>query len=394
MTEKQWVKLAIVAMAAVLIALAACGSNDDGGEGGPLEPGLQPAISGFRTGGNSTCASLEEDGTAYCWGANEFGQVGDGTTTDRHRPTRAGSIAHYFPPLAGDHACSQGATELYCWGRNSSGEVGTGSTSLTLTPTLVPGGLAFQAVAVGDDFTCGIAGSGTTYCWGANDRGQLGTGTPGNSPIPIAVAGQHTFTVIRAAGRTVCALTNTSELYCWGNGADGELGNGAFNSSASVPTIVGGGLHVLDVGVGANQAGQATVCAMAFEGPYCWGKNSSGEIGDGTKVRKSIPTAVGGLTGDVQFAPAGSHTCARSPLATVYCWGKGGRLGNGNSQESLSPVLVTGVQKFSYIWSGRDHTCGVSDVEPRLLYCWGENSRGQLGDGTTSARVAPTQVVF
>lgn len=378
---------------AIVIALAACGDGGGGPGPGP-DPGNQPLVGGLRAGANTTCASIEGDGTVFCWGANEFGQVGDGTTTDRRRPTEIAGAPLFTPPFPGDHVCSPDSNGLYCWGRNLSGEVGIGTTGAARTPTLVSGGLVFHQVAVGDDFTCGQASSGVMYCWGANDVGQLGTGTPGGSSVPVAVAGDPQFRVLAAGGRTACGINATNELLCWGNGEDGELGNGQFGVTAATPSPVGGSLQFIDVAIGANAAGQATVCGATMDATYCWGKNSNGEIGDGTRDRKSVPTVVTRVPGGSQVAPGGSHTCARVPSAAVVCWGKGGRLGTGSAAPSLTPAAVAGDLVFAAIWSGRDHTCGRSDDEPSRAYCWGDNTRGQLGDGTTSARLAPTQVLF
>jgi alpha-tubulin suppressor-like RCC1 family protein len=168
----------------------------------------------------------------------------------------------------------------------------------------------------------------------------------------VPVVGNPQFRVLAAGGRTACGATVTGELLCWGNGADGELGNGQFDVAATTPTPVGGGLQYWDVAIGANAAGQATVCARTFTAVYCWGKNSDGEIGDGTRQRKSLPTAVVGMSPNVQIAPGGSHNCARLPSAVVLCWGKGGRLGNGTAQASLTPVAVAGGLVFAAIWSG------------------------------------------
>ena len=369
-------------------ALAAAGCGDG------AEPATQPELGGLSAGANSTCVRLEEDGKAFCWGANEFGQVGDGTTTDRLRPTAVIGAPLFATPVSGDHACAIEASGLYCWGRNSSGEVGVGNTDPAPSPTLVTGGLTFQQVAVGDDFTCGQASSGVTYCWGANDDGQLGTGLPGNSSVPVAVAGNPEFRVIAAGGRTACGATTTGELLCWGNGVDGELGNGRFGVSAGTPTLVAGGLLFFAVAIGANAAGQATVCAPTDNGGYCWGKNSDGEIGDGTLLPKNVPTPISGIDGSFQIAPGGSHTCARMANGAVWCWGKAGRLGTGNAQPSTIPVEVTGGEVFGAIWSGRDHTCGSADDAPGRGFCWGDNARGQLGDGTRSTRLVPTRIVF
>jgi alpha-tubulin suppressor-like RCC1 family protein len=387
MTRRIWKRQLLITRIAGVLTLTACGGDGSG-------PGPQPELGGLKAGGNSTCVRLEEDGTAHCWGANEYGQLGDGTTADRLRPTPVVGAPLYTTPLPGNHACSVDGAGLYCWGRNTSGEVGVGTTDPVPSPTLVTGGLIFQQVAIGDDFTCGQASSGV-YCWGANDVGQLGTGVSGNSSVPVPVAGNPEFRVIAAGGRTACGALTTGGLLCWGNGADGELGNGQFGTTAATPTAVAGGLQLFDVAIGANAAGQATVCAPTDTGAYCWGKNSDGEIGDGTMVRKNVPTAVLDLPAlPPQIAPGGSHTCARMPTAQVFCWGKGGRLGTGNAQPSTTPVQVTGGEHYGAIWSGRDHTCGGGDDAPGRGFCWGDNSRGQLGDGTRTTRLAPTRITF
>jgi alpha-tubulin suppressor-like RCC1 family protein len=385
MVRRLWQTSLVPPCIAGILALAAC---SDGGSG----PGSDTLVGVLRAGVNSTCTSLEEDGAALCWGANEFSQI-DGSTTDRLRPTRVTGAPLHSVPFPGNHFCATDVSGLLCWGRNTSGEVGTGTTDPVPAPALVTGGLVFQQVAIGEDFTCGQANSGVTYCWGANDIGQLGTGIPGDSPSPVPVAGDPQFRVIAAAGRTACGATTTGELLCWGSGANGELGDGQFGTSAATPSAVTGSHLFFDVAIGSNAAGEATVCAPTDTATFCWGKNIDGEIGDGTTLPKNVPTAVIGIAGS-QVAPGGSHTCARVVSAAVFCWGKGGRLGTGNSLASLTPVAVAGGLAFSAISSGRDHTCGKTDEDASRGYCWGDNSRGQLGTGTRSARLAPTRIPF
>jgi alpha-tubulin suppressor-like RCC1 family protein len=372
----------------VLAGLLQSGCGDGSSE--PSPPAEAAALTVLRADGNTTCGRAE-DGSGFCWGANEFGQLGDGTTTDRHRMTRV-LTGFYGITVTGSHSCAyDGAAPTRCWGRNSSGEIGTGTTAAVLTPTTLDGNLNFCEVAIGDDFSCGIAVSGVTYCWGANDVGQLGAGAVDASAVPVPVAGNHQFRTVAAGGRTACGIEQ-SQMYCWGNGKDGELGNGAFETASSEPVPVAGDLPLYIVAIGSNAQAQATVCALGSDAIYCWGKNTDGEIGDGTTLRRNTPTRVLGDLGQAQVEPGGSHTCARSPGAEVYCWGKGGRLGTGSSQGSLAPVRVSGELAFSAITSGRDHTCGWTDDEPQRAYCWGLNDHGQLGDGTTTARLRPTAV--
>jgi len=308
-------------------------------------------------------------------------------------PLPESSALRFSVPLPGAHTCALDRDALLCWGRNLSGEVGVGNTDPVYTPAVVSGGLVFGDVVVGADFTCAAANTGT-YCWGANDFGQLGTGEPGDSPTPALVAGDHQFRLLAAAGHTVCGNTGVGEVYCWGDGADGELGNGQFGVTSAVPTLVPVPFQLFWIGIGANAAGQATVCASNDDATYCWGKNTDGEIGDGTKLRKSVPTKVIGLGGGTQVAPGGSHTCAVTVRSEVFCWGRGGRLGTGSEEGSVSPVTIATDDAFSAVWSALDHTCGWTQAEPRQAYCWGDNARGQLGDGTRTKRLAPTRVLF
>ena len=375
------------------LALGACGG--DGENGSPSTNGV--AVDGIFAGGDNTCAVLHDSGAVFCWGANQFGQVGDGSTVDRLSPSAVAGAPLSTLPVPGDHTCSTRlATDLYCWGRNSSGELGTEDSSDAPTPrAIAQGGGGWWSVAVGDDFTCALYGANTVFCMGANDVGQLGTGLPQSEAYPRVTWNAHLFNTVAAAGRTACAIAqNDTHLFCWGDGTDGQLGNGQFDVTASVPTLVPGDLHFTSVAIGANAAGQATVCAVAEEGAFCWGKNGDGEIGDGTTDRKNTPTRVAGLDQVTQLAPGGSHTCAELASGKVFCWGRGGRLGNGSSAASLTPVPVSGGHVFAGIFAGRDHTCGRTDGDPSEAYCWGENSRGQLGDGTTESRLAPLLVPF
>jgi alpha-tubulin suppressor-like RCC1 family protein len=383
-------RLSTASVICFVLGTLACG--DDGGPSGN-PPGEPLALTVLRAGANSTCGRSEE-GELFCWGSNDFGQLGDGTLTERHGPAQV-ATGFFGIAIPAEHTCAyDGASAPQCWGRNMSGEVGGPASSPILTPTVVSGGLVFFDIAVGDDFSCGIAGDSHTYCWGANDVGQLGTGTPGASAVPVPTAGDQPFRALAAAGRTVCGTTGGApEMYCWGNGKDGELGNGVFETSANVPTLVSGNHQLLIPAIGGDADGRATVCGLADDGIYCWGKNDNGEIGDGTTTRRSAPTLVQGNLGPAQVEPGGSHTCARTVSAQVYCWGKGGRLGTGSTQGSLTPVPIKGNLTFSAITAGRDHTCGWTDENPSIAYCWGQNDHGQLGNGTTAASMEPTAVL-
>jgi alpha-tubulin suppressor-like RCC1 family protein len=282
-------------------------------------------------------------GRLYCWGYNASGQLGDGTTTKRNVPTLvSGGFTDWSSVSVGvEHTCGLRAGMLYCWGKNTYGRLGDSTTMARHVPTPVSGGFAdWQSVSAGDLHTCGVR-AGQMYCWGYNNDGQLGDSTTTERDVPTPVSG-------------------------------------GFTDWASVST---GGAHSCGKRV-----------ALTYQGHlYCWGSNTYGQLGDGTTMERDVPTPVsGGLTDEWQSVSAGgSHTCGAN-ADQLYCWGNNasGRLGDGTTTERDVPTLVIG--DFVDWWpsvSAGDHSCGVHG-DPGLLYCWGGNESGELGNGTTA--VGPT----
>ena len=201
-----------------------------------------------RVEGKDHACVITDKGTAYCWGSNAFGQLGDGTTIDRASPVRvAGGLAFRATlPMGGAalaigsaHTC---AVELsgaaYCWGRNDDGQLGDGTTASRSTPTRVASPLGFTALGAGGAHSCGIAVGGSAYCWGSNSDGQLGTGSLMSAATPALVSGGGTYTVIATGDAHTCAVQSTSHhAQCWGRNRDGQLGDGT-TINRSVPTPV------------------------------------------------------------------------------------------------------------------------------------------------------------
>jgi alpha-tubulin suppressor-like RCC1 family protein len=186
-----------------------------------------------------TCA-VTTGGLAYCWGANTFGQLGDGTATQQEAPVAvSGGLTFSTVSATGaSHTCgvtSGGAG--YCWGWNGSGELGDGSTAASAVPVPVTGGLVFAAVSAGGGHTCGLTTSGSAYCWGLNDLGQLGDGTTTQRTSPVAVSGGLTFGSIDAGFAHVAAIAAGGAGYSWGSNTSGELGDGT-TTNRTVPTLV------------------------------------------------------------------------------------------------------------------------------------------------------------
>jgi Tol biopolymer transport system component/alpha-tubulin suppressor-like RCC1 family protein len=253
----------------------------------------------------------------------------------------------------------------------------------------VPAGLVFTAMDAGLSFTCGIATGAAAYCWGTNGSGQLGDGTTTRQSLPILVAGGLAFDSISAGGEHACALTSAGVAYCWGSNAYGQLGDGTTTNRAT-PTAVAGDLTFTSL-----SAGEQQTCGVATGGTaYCWGRNTNGVLGDGTTTDHAAPAAVsGGLTFLSVSLAIGQHACGLTTGGQAYCWGRNthGQLGDGSTTDRPAPVAVSGGLTFTMVTAtANEHSCGVASGG--AAYCWGWNNYGEVGDGTTTQRSVPVLV--
>lgn len=365
-----------------------------------------------------TCGVMS--GQAYCWGLNDTGANGDGTTNPSVMPKAVEKSILGGKTVtaisAGDlHTCAIANNKAYCWGEGNIGQLGNNSTSGSYIPVAVYTGGTLNGktvtdVGVGNSHTCAIA-DGAAYCWGDNWAGQIGNNTTGTSyTTPVAV-----YTGGALSGKTVtklaigqwhsCALADGT-VYCWGWNADGQLGNDTTTDSGE-PVAVGGllaGKTVTDIAAGSYQT-----CAIADGQAYCWGYGENGELGNNTVNNYYTPTAVdtsGALAGKTvkKIDIGGWHACVSTDeTAGVYCWGwnGNGQLGANNHTQSLVPILSTKPDPGSTegdlagktilkLSAGYDHTCVVANDDN--AYCWGGNWGGQLGNGTTSSASLPIRV--
>ncbi len=377
-----------------------------------------PQVSG---GANYTCALLPS-GSVDCWGVNPWGQLGNGTTSDSDIPVQVTALPPASAVTAGTgHTCALDTSgNAFCWGTDSYGELGNGKNNNKLAPVPVSGGLEFSQIAAGGfatsgtfptaDYTCGVTKAGPAsrpgqvWCWGYNGYGQLGNGTTTSSNVPVAVTGlpAAALQVATGPGHACAALTDGS-VWCWGLNNDGQLGNNTTKNAKKNPVQALGVAGAVAVGAGIYHS-----CALlASGGMMCWGDNASGQLGNGTTNTSDVPVPVISLAGSVQqIALGGDHTCALigSPQTEVECWGddQRGDLGDGNMQEPpvTSPEPVFGLAGSAAsgqgvvpteIGAGNDHSC--SFVLTGQLYCWGANIKGEVGDGTTEDRDLPTLVL-
>jgi alpha-tubulin suppressor-like RCC1 family protein len=350
---------------------------------------------GVSAGSQHSCG-LTIYGGVRCWGKNDSGQLGDGTYTNRLTPVDVVGLASEVSAVsAGEHhTCAlTSAGGVKCWGDNIHGQLGDGTFSSHSIPVDVVGLTSgVSAIAAGEYHTCALTSAGGVKCWGRNNYGQLGDGTTTSRSLPVDVTGLTSGVSTVTAGEFhTCALTTAGGIKCWGYNYYGQLGNGTI-TSRNLPVDVAG----LTSGVSTISAGWGHTCAITTAGgAKCWGNNYNGELGDGTTINHSTPVDVVGLTGGVgSIAAGGDHTCALTTMGGVKCWGNNyfGQLGDGTGQDRFTPVDVVGqTNGVSAIATGWGHTCALT-VTGRVK-CWGYNYYGQLGDGTTTHRLLPADVL-
>lgn len=382
---------------AVVVTTQACGPETTGIPSHPNTPGdtAPPAIASVIAAAH-TCA-LTTSGAVYCWGYIVDGSAQNGAIpVVTPTPISAGinvAFQRVFVSKVENVSCALSTTSAaFCWGENDNGQLGDGTTTDHATPTPVAGGLAFSDLAIGDAHVCGLTTSGAAYCWGFSANGAFGDGSTGDHAAPTRAALGLVFQNIVAGSDYTCGLTTTGTAFCWGLGTFGQLGDGKATSSAT-PVAVAGELTFTSLVGGGH-----TVCGLTPGGKaYCWGDDFYGTIGDGSSAtkdgvtRQSSPVPVAGdLT--FQSLSAGYNTmCGVTASGSGYCWGYNfGAIGDGSTDHRSIPTAVAGGLTFSRISSGTGYTCGI--VTGNTVYCWGDNSDGGLGDGTVVPHATPAPI--
>lgn len=358
--------------------------------------GLSSGVVQVTAGYHHTCALLSGGGVK-CWGKNEFGRLGDGTTANRPTPTDVVNLGGVAASITagGEHTCAVlvgGAAK--CWGYNYYGQIGNGSGWTQYSPTSVFGLASGVArVAAAADHTCALLDSGAVKCWGSNFYGQMGDGSPTYSAyLPQDVSALGTGAIALATGGDgSCARVESGKLKCWGRNDAGQLGSGGAWKRNTPLAVVG-----LASGVSRISPGSSHVCAVTNAGgAKCWGSNYSGRLGTGSANDEPEPADVLGLSTGVSSVVSGtSHSCALTTLGGVKCWGSNsyGELGNGTTTGSPTPVDVIGLGAgVIALVSGNAHSCAL--LLGGGAKCWGSNFAGELGDGTNTHRSTPVDVV-
>jgi alpha-tubulin suppressor-like RCC1 family protein len=334
-----------------------------------------------------TCA-LQADGSAKCWGRDFEGQLGDGgLVTDgiAAAPTPVLGVSGTFTAqdvAAGrDHTCAVRANgTVACWGANDSGQIGGGTTGgIGLTPVNVPNLPNVVGIAAGEAHTCAVLASGGARCWGLNSSGQLGNGTVVNSPGPVVVRGLGNVIAIAAGGKFgsshTCALLADSTVWCWGANGSGQLGTGNTTPS-SVPVKVTGMSEAVAIAVGESHSCALTAVGAAF----CWGSDG---------VTANLVPVIAGVVDVTAIAGGNRHSCELRADATAWCWGTNFR-GNGSPTSTSTPQYMDPLINAVSIAGGFDHSC--ASLADGTAWCWGDNGSGQLGNATNTSSTTPVLV--
>ena len=352
----------------------------------------------------------------YGWGAKEaWISCGKTNPACNQSPVAVNGLSNVIKLDASDvsNLAIESNGTVWAWGQNSYGELGNGTTTASATPVQVSGLSNVVATDTGNSDAVALESNGTVWSWGNNANGQLCNGSKGGYetiPQPISAlnslpGGVKVTSVAAGGNKTVFLLSNGTVMTCGLNG-DGELGNGSTKPYTDLPVEVsnvsGQSGHLQNVV--AISSGNLFIGALLSNGTVVsWGNNAYGQLGNGTTTNSSVPVPVSGLSGVAQISyggdePNNGHSMALLSNGTVMTWGDNasGQLGNGTTTNSSVPVAVTGLSDgvssdVTTIAAGGLHSMAL--LSDGSLMMWGDNSEGQLGNGTTMNSTVPIKVL-
>jgi alpha-tubulin suppressor-like RCC1 family protein len=334
-------------------------------------------------------------GVAWAWGSNANGRLGDGTGTNRLSPVSVtGGILDWCEISAGSaHSVAvRSSGSAWAWGCNSSGPLGDGTVTCRLSPVSVVGGFSdWCQISAGCFHSVAVRSSGRAWAWGSNTRGQLGdlTVTARSSPVSV-VGGFSDWCEISAGGEHSVAVRSSGSAWAWGNNICGRLGDNTTTNRSSPVSVVGGFSDWCQISAG----GVHTLAVRSSGHAWAWGYNGAGRLGDNTIVAKSSPVSViGGITDWCEISAGSEHSVAVRSSGSAWAWGSnGGRLGDGTTTSRRSPVsVIGGISDWCQASTGGQHSVAVRSSGS--AWAWGNNASGQLGDTTFTNRSSPVSVV-
>ncbi len=345
-------------------------------------------------------AALTTNGDLYCWGRNMYGQVGNGSTKDQLVPVKVLDNVAFVSNSTIEHNTIAAITknkDLYCWGYNECGQVGNGSTENQSTPVKVLDDVTFVSVFESgledvNETIAAIKTNGDLYCWGYNEYGQVGNGFTDDQLIPVKIL--NDVTAFNKYYGTVAAITTDGDLYCWGYNKYGQVGNGSTENQ-NTP------VKVLSDVISVSSSEFTTIAAITTNGDlYCWGDNGCGQIGNGSTEKQTTPVKVlndvafVSVFGNYQDAFYSDSVAAITTNGDLYCWGSNefGQIGNNSTKDQNVPVKVLS-NIASIDCSEVDYGAVSAITTDGDLYCWGYNECGQIGNSSTENQKLPVKVL-
>jgi alpha-tubulin suppressor-like RCC1 family protein len=368
--------------------------------GGSTSAGSMAAVfwraSVVATGSNHSVA-VRADGTLWGWGYNNYGQAGAGAATSSTVPVQIGTGTTWVSVAAGsNHSLALRADgTLWAWGLNNGGQLGNGTTGNSTprpNPAQVGTGTTWANVAANNNYSAAVRADGTLWNWGlitVPGVGQTGNITQVPTGAPAQVGTATNWVTVACGSSHMAGVRTDGTLWTWGTNGAGSLGNGTQINSQT-PQQVGAGTNW----VSATTGNDHTVAVQADGTLWAWGNNSSGQVGDGTSGNQRLsPVQVGASTAWVSAVAGSARTLAVQASGTLWAWGNNnlGQLGDGSIIRRTSPVQVgTAISWVSTALGSSNHSLGEQSC--RGILAWGDNTHGQVGDGSITQRTSPVQV--
>ncbi|RJQ56029.1 MAG: hypothetical protein C4521_01550, partial [Actinobacteria bacterium] len=350
-------------------------------------------IRGYWTGtaaGYYHTLGLRSDGTLWSWGRNQYGQVGDGTLTNRLSPVQVAPGTQWDAAAGGvNHTLGiQRDGTLWAWGRNGYAQLGDGTRTDRLVPVRIGTDGGWRAIDGGYGHSVGRKSDGTVWTWGYSKYGQLGDGTTIDKLSPARLGTGADWSHVEAGYHHTVALKNDGSLWTWGANAYGQLGDGTTVNRLSPVRIA-----AEETWTGVSAGAWHTLAIKSDGTLWAWGRNTDGQLGDGTIADRFSPVQIG-TAKDWRGVTAGSgHSLATKSDGGLWAWGRNsnGQLGDGTTTQRTLPVQVTGYSPWSMMGAGENHSAGVHGVSGAVS-AWGSGAYGQLGNGSSGDRSSPAEI--
>jgi alpha-tubulin suppressor-like RCC1 family protein len=359
------------------------------------------AASAAVAGPARTCCTFPKQSVAVSWGANQYGQLGNGTYPEYALYTGMDTPAGVTQVAAGwDFGLAlTSAGTVWAWGAGNAGQLGNGSTVSSAEPEQVPNLTGVTQIAAGAYFSLALTSDGSVWAWGEGDLGELGDNSTAGSDMPVRIAGLTGITQISAGTDFGLARRSDGTVWAWGLNSSGELGN-ATTTTSDVPVQVSGLSQVTQIAAGGNFAMAARTQGFVtmLTSVWTWGSNQFGALGDGeTEAYRSTPGQVSGISvpSISQIAAGAEYSMVLGSDGSVWAWGADydGQLGNAATYAAQTrPVETIGMASgITHIAAGVNHVLALRS--DGTVLAWGNDQTGEIGNGTTSSDpVLPTVV--